>query len=88
MMDKDDKIICRCEEVLESEIRKAVEEGCRSLKAVKIRTRAGMGSCQGCTCIPLIREIISEMTGIPRSALADPEAGSRCMLCGWIPWRI
>ena len=69
MTEKKDRIICRCEEISEEEIRTAVREGYTSIKAVKIRTRAGMGICQGATCRSLIRSIISEMTGTPEEKI-------------------
>lgn len=56
------KIICRCEEITEEEIREAIREGYTTIKAIKRRTRAGMGLCQGRTCSTLIRDIIAEMT--------------------------
>lgn len=68
-MDKDknkveiNKIICRCEEVTEQEIKDAIKGGYTTLKEIKRNTRAGMGLCQGRTCSDLIRNIISEMTG-------------------------
>ncbi|HBY57219.1 MAG TPA: (2Fe-2S)-binding protein [Candidatus Atribacteria bacterium] len=58
----DRKIICRCEEITEEEIREAIREGYTTIKAIKRRTRAGMGLCQGRTCSSLIQEIIAEMT--------------------------
>jgi bacterioferritin-associated ferredoxin len=60
------KIICRCEEITEEEIREAIREGYTTIKAIKIRTRAGMGLCQGRTCSTLIRDIITEMTGVKK----------------------
>ncbi|HAJ33863.1 MAG TPA: (2Fe-2S)-binding protein [Candidatus Atribacteria bacterium] len=60
------KIICRCEEITEEEIREAIREGYTTIKAVKRRTRAGMGLCQGRTCSTLIRDIIAEMTGVKK----------------------
>jgi NAD(P)H-nitrite reductase large subunit len=60
------KIICRCEEITKEEIREAIREGHITIKTIKIRTRAGMGLCQGRTCGTLIRDIISEMTGIKK----------------------
>jgi NAD(P)H-nitrite reductase large subunit len=62
-MKNEDKIICRCEEVTEKEIREAIKEGYTSLKDIKRITRAGMGLCQGRTCSTLISQIIAEMTG-------------------------
>lgn len=60
-----DTIICRCEEVSESEIRQAVREGARTIAGVKARTRAGMGLCQRRTCQRLIARIIAEEAGLP-----------------------
>jgi len=60
---KDSLIICRCEEVTEKEIRKAIREGADNINAIKRMTRAGMGLCQGKTCTRLISRIISKKTG-------------------------
>lgn len=61
--DEINKMICRCEEVTEQEIKDAIREGYTTLKEIKRNTRAGMGLCQGRTCSNIIRNIISEMTG-------------------------
>lgn len=60
-----DPIICRCEEVTQSEIREAIKNGATTVDAVKGITRAGMGLCQGQTCYTLVARIISEVTGRP-----------------------
>ena len=61
------KIVCRCEQVTESEILQAIRRpvGARTLDAVKRRVRAGMGRCQGGFCSPLIIEILARELGIP-----------------------
>ena len=61
------KIICRCEQVTESEILQAIRRpvGAKTLDAVKRRVRAGMGRCQGGFCSPLIIEILARELGIP-----------------------
>ncbi len=61
-MDKEKLIICRCEEITDEEIRNAVRCGARTIKDIRLLTRAGMGLCQGRTCEPLIRRIIAEET--------------------------
>ncbi len=66
---KDDLVICRCEEVAKKEIEKAIEDGARTIKGVKIRTRAGMGLCQGRTCCQLVRKVLAEKTGRKPSEL-------------------
>ena len=48
---EDDNIyVCRCEEVTVGDIKRAIAAGADSLKAIKMRTHAGMGVCQGMTC--------------------------------------
>ena len=52
------EIICRCEEVTKEEILNALE-------AVKKRTRAGMGYCQGKSCKRLIARMLSVYLDLP-----------------------
>lgn len=56
------RMVCRCEQITEGEIRDAVRRplGARSLDAVKRRTRAGMGRCQSGFCSPRVMEILAE----------------------------
>ncbi len=60
------RIICRCETVTEGEIRAAIRRplGARNVDAVKRRTRAGMGRCQGGFCAPRVVEILCEELGV------------------------
>jgi len=58
----DDVIICRCEEVTAGEILEAIEQGAETIGGIKIRTRAGMGLCQGRTCGRLIARLLAEKT--------------------------
>ena len=68
-IEDDDLIICRCEEISLGEIRKAIKDGARDVSAVKRRTRAGMGLCQGRTCEPMIQGIIKyELRAINETA--------------------
>ncbi len=55
------KIICRCEQITEGEIVRAIKENppARDIDAVKRRTRAGMGRCQGGFCQPFVAEILA-----------------------------
>lgn len=61
------KIVCRCEQITEGEIVRAIRENppAKNIDAVKRRTRAGMGRCQGGFCQPHIAELIARETGIP-----------------------
>lgn len=58
----EDRIVCRCEQVRESTIRKALRRGITvdSTDGVKRRTRAGMGICQGAFCTSRVKEIIAD----------------------------
>jgi glycerol-3-phosphate dehydrogenase len=64
-------IICRCEQVTEAEILDCLNRGIpvRSLDAVKFRTRAGMGRCQGAFCGPRVRELLSRELAIPATEI-------------------
>lgn len=63
------KIICSCEMVTEADAQNAITDGARTLDGVKVRTRAGMGRCQGGFCSTRLVEILSERTGEPESAI-------------------
>jgi len=64
-----DTIVCRCEHVSCATIRDAVDNGAVSLGAVKRRTRAGMGRCQGRYCESTIASMVPEATGVARDEL-------------------
>ena len=56
------QIICRCELVTLAQIKEAIHRplGATTLDAVKRRTRAGSGRCQGGFCAPRIVEILAK----------------------------
>ena len=60
-------IICRCEKVTEAEIIDAIHRNIpiNSTDAIKRRTRAGMGTCQGNFCRNRVKAIISRELNIP-----------------------
>ena len=71
-MEKKNEIVCRCEEVTKAEIIAAIQGGDTTLDAIKKRTRAGMGFCQGRTCRRLIAQLIAAYSDIPMDvALSD-----------------
>jgi glycerol-3-phosphate dehydrogenase len=43
-------VVCECEAVTRAEIRDAIDDSGSDLNAVRIRTRASMGNCQGAIC--------------------------------------
>lgn len=72
------KIVCRCEQISEGEIVRAIHENppARSVDAVKRRTRAGMGRCQGGFCQPHVAEILARELGIPFEEVRKSGSGS------------
>lgn len=65
------RVICRCETVTEAEIVEAIHSSCgaRTVDAVKRRTRAGMGRCQGGFCGPRVTAILARELNIPVTAV-------------------
>lgn len=76
-------IVCRCELVSEAEIRTAIRRGATTVDGVKLRTRAGMGRCQGGFCTPRIIQILSEELGIDPTAVRKKGPCSE-LLTGWL----
>ena len=66
-MNEKPEMVCRCEEVTKDEIIAAIRAGDATLDAIKKRTRAGMGFCQGRTCRRLIAQILSVYSDLPIS---------------------
>lgn len=75
------KIICRCEQITESEILQAIHRpvGAKSLDALKRRVRAGMGRCQSGFCSPLVIEILARELGVSEDEIRK-RGGSSYML--------
>ena len=73
------KIVCRCEQVSEGEIRAAIRRnpGALDIDGVKRRTRSGMGRCQGGFCSPYVMRLIAEETGIPMEEVTKSGPGSQ-----------
>lgn len=61
-----DTIICRCEEVTVGDIEEAIATGAGTLRAVQMRTRLGMGLCQGRTCAQLAATVLAAKLDRPR----------------------
>ncbi len=56
-------LICRCEELSLADIAAELEPGAESIGALKRRTRAGMGRCQGRYCGPILAALSAEREG-------------------------
>jgi len=68
------RIVCRCETVTEGEVLDAIHSPipARTIDAVKRRTAAGLGRCQGGFCGPRIASLLaSELAILPTEILQD-----------------
>ena len=76
------RIVCRCEEVSEGEVRDALRSRlpAASLDAVKRRARAGMGRCHGGFCTPRLMEIAADELHIGLCEVTKKGEGSRIAL--------
>ncbi len=74
------RIVCRCELVSEREVLAAIFDGAWTLDGIKLRTRAGMGRCQGGFCTWRCLEILARETGHPLTALTK-RGGDSWLVC-------
>lgn len=76
------KIVCRCEMVSMAEIIDAINSPLKpmSLDAIKRRTRAGMGRCQGGFCFMKIMEIIAKEKNISIDEVTKENLNSRIIV--------
>ena len=68
----DDAVVCRCEGMRASVIRKAIGEGAQSLHELRTRCRVGMGNCQGRMCVPTAARILSHQRNIDLERIEFP----------------
>jgi thioredoxin reductase len=68
----DDTWLCRCEAVRIGPFRESLINGGRDLFGIKLRTRLGMGQCQGRYCVPNAALLIAAHNGEPVSQLDLP----------------
>lgn len=76
------RIVCRCEEISEGEVRDALAAplSVASVDAIKRRTRAGTGRCHSGFCLPAIVQIIARERGIPVPMVSKKGEGSPILL--------
>lgn len=76
------KIVCRCENVSEGEIIDAINSPLKpiSIDAIKRRTRAGMGRCQGGFCMLKVMEIIAREKNMTIDEINKENEGSRIIV--------
>ena len=72
------RIVCRCEQVTRADVLHAIHSpvGAQTANAVKMRTRAGMGRCQGGFCCPEVVRLLSEELDIPMTEVTMSGEGS------------
>ena len=77
------RIICRCENITEGEIIAALNSPITpvSIDAIKRRTNAGMGRCQGGFCGPRVLELISKTLNIDPCDVLQDTAGTNVLTC-------
>ena len=72
------RIICRCENITEGEIVRAIKGpvGAKTVDGIKKRTRPGGGRCQGGFCGPRVMQIIARELDIEMTAVIKDNPGS------------
>jgi len=66
----DDMIVCRCEEIDASTLRRCIRDGdANEINRLKALTRIGMGRCQGRMCGEAALTLLAEETGKPLDAV-------------------
>ena len=75
-------VICRCRRVTEAQIVEAIHRspGARSLDAIKRRTFATAGRCQGGFCTPKIMEILERELGLSADQITKRGPGSELVV--------
>ncbi len=64
-MNKDQIIICRCEDITLQQIQDLLKQGYTTFEDLKRLLRVGMGPCQANTCGHLIQREISKFLNVP-----------------------
>ena len=75
-------IVCRCEQVTEGEIVKAIKTNppALTIDAVKRRTRAGMGRCQSGFCQSRVAEILAKELSLPIEQITKNGKASKILV--------
>lgn len=68
------RVVCYCNQVTEGEIVEAIRRGARSVDAVKFRTRAGFGRCQGGSCSAEILKLLARELATSRKQIPMNDA--------------
>ncbi|MDR1215209.1 MAG: NAD(P)/FAD-dependent oxidoreductase [Treponema sp.] len=84
------RIVCRCESITEGEILAAIRSPLppSSVDAVKRRTRAGMGRCQGGFCQPRVLELLARELGKELTDITLRGEGTAILMADTRPNRV
>ena len=76
------KIVCRCEQITEGEILRAIRENppAKDVDGVKRRTRSGMGRCQGGFCQTYVVELIAKEREMSLTDVTKSGKGSNLLM--------
>lgn len=58
------EVVCFCMDVTKAEIRQAIERGASDIEAVKRRTGAGFGKCQGSRCYKRVLDMLTKNSAL------------------------
>ena len=72
MIDPEQTIICRCEDITLARLRAVLESGITDIEEVKRILRCGMGLCQGRTCLPMIEREIAGFLNVENWQVGIP----------------
>lgn len=61
--ERDDIVICRCEEIRVAELKQEFARGARGPNELKMMSRCGMGPCQGRQCGHTVSELLAQWRG-------------------------
>ena len=77
------QMVCRCEQITVGEILDALHDNppAHTLDGVKLRTRAGMGRCQGGFCQPTVFNMLMQTFGY-RAQQVTKKGGGSCIITG------
>lgn len=65
-------IVCRCEDISEEDVLKAIRSGYTDIEELRKKLRIGMGPCQGRVCVQLVAKILERETGFPVGQMRMP----------------
>jgi bacterioferritin-associated ferredoxin len=69
---RDDKFVCRCNDVTVGEVENAMDEGLLEIEQLRKKLRIGMGNCQGRTCLELLQAILAKRLRVTKDKVPLP----------------